>query len=73
MLTELTIQMKYRCTFVDDEGKTCGRLYNRAQHKQDGMCGKCADTLWEFLMEPAKIKPRIILHYPREKIGEQVS
>ena len=41
----------FHCRFEDDRGEKCTRTYGIRQHMQDGMCGSCADALWEWNQE----------------------
>lgn len=35
------------CLCEDDNGTVCGKPLTKEEFEQDGMCGACADWLWE--------------------------
>lgn len=39
---------KHRCVVKDDKGVMCNAPVSVRQWEQDGMCGNCADHLWEW-------------------------
>jgi hypothetical protein len=39
------------CRFIDDNGTVCKEQYSESQHKQDGMCLRCAELLWNNFID----------------------
>lgn len=40
------------CTVEDDKGAVCNNEYSEDQHKQDGMCPRCAELIWDNFAKP---------------------
>ena len=44
--------MNHTCKFEDDNGTICNAEVSSKQWKQDGICNRCADLLWNNYVLP---------------------
>lgn len=41
------------CNCQDSAGDICGRVMTKEENDQDGMCGHCADSVWNEMTNNA--------------------
>jgi len=45
--------MDMMCKVEDDVGHLCSNRMSKKEKKQDGMCSRCAELLWNNYAQPA--------------------